>query len=209
MIGFIDESGDIGFKINQGSSKFFVITLVLFRSSYDSTKANNQIKKFKLDLGLKENYELHFNNNSDRLKMLFINQIKKLKFKYFSVVIDKSINPQFHRNFSSQKLFYNYACSLLISEALPYLKDCTLVLDKTGSPIFRKNLKEFIKLNFNVKTRAPIKNIKEEDSTSNNLIQLADYICGISNRKMTKKKYWEMYYNSIKSKELGFDAWPK
>jgi hypothetical protein len=48
-----------------------------------------------------------------------------------------------------------------------------------------------------------------EDSQTNNLLQLADYVAGVTNRYLQGAKQSERYRIMISSKEKGFDLWPK
>ncbi|MBD3338866.1 MAG: DUF3800 domain-containing protein [Candidatus Lokiarchaeota archaeon] len=52
MLVFVDESGDSGLKINKGSSKFFIVTLVLFEEDDEANAADQRI-----DLLRKGNYD--------------------------------------------------------------------------------------------------------------------------------------------------------
>ncbi len=40
MLVFIDDSGDPGFKLDKGSSKFFVISLVIFNDNLEAEKTD-------------------------------------------------------------------------------------------------------------------------------------------------------------------------
>lgn len=40
MLVFVDESGDSGLKLGDGSSDFFVLTLVIFSKNEDATSAD-------------------------------------------------------------------------------------------------------------------------------------------------------------------------
>jgi len=62
------------------------------------------------------------------------------------------------------------------------------------------------KMNSDKKT---IKKLKQQKSHSNNLLQLADYITGVTNRRFQKKKDWTEYYRFISDKEIWSQKWPK
>lgn len=49
MLIFMDESGDIGFKLKTASSRYFVLTIVIFDNLDAAEKANQAIKD-SLDL---------------------------------------------------------------------------------------------------------------------------------------------------------------
>ena len=55
---FIDDSGDPGFKLNRGSSKHFVIACVIFDDPLDAEETALQMKKFRRDLGWRQDKEV-------------------------------------------------------------------------------------------------------------------------------------------------------
>ena len=57
MFVYLDESGDTGFKFNQESSRYFVITLVLVEDPFFITEA---VDKLREQLGYDYNPEFHF-----------------------------------------------------------------------------------------------------------------------------------------------------
>ena len=44
MLIFMDESGDTGFKLKTASSRYFVLTIVIFDNLESAAKANDAIK---------------------------------------------------------------------------------------------------------------------------------------------------------------------
>jgi hypothetical protein len=86
------------------------------------------------------------------------------------------------------------------------------VIDGSGSREFRKGLASYLKKHINSKTSShrPIKKVKIEDSKSNNLLQLADMICGAVARGFkTDKSDAEEYRTIIKRREKYVQFWPK
>jgi len=51
--------------------------------------------------------------------------------------------------------------------------------------------------------------VKLQRSKGNNLLQLADYIAGVINRLVQKKKSAEDYHRLISHKEIYVQIWPK
>ena len=60
---FIDESGDAGFKLEEGSSKEFVVSCIIFENAQDVQKINTLINKIREDLGLRRDYEFRFSKS--------------------------------------------------------------------------------------------------------------------------------------------------
>jgi hypothetical protein len=89
MLIFIDESGDTGRKLNRGSSRYFLISVILFFENEEAESCDNRITLLRRELSKPDNFEFHFANNSHRIRLKFLEAIKPYKFLYFTVVIDK------------------------------------------------------------------------------------------------------------------------
>ena len=209
MLVFIDEFGDTGRKIKQGSSRFFIISLVLFIDREEAINCDKRIDLLRKELNLSEDFEFHFSHNSKRIREVFLNAIQPYHFVYFSVVLDKSPSKLWGPGFSMKDSFYKYVCKMLFINALPYLNKAIVILDRSSSPDFRKRLAAYLRKNIESYDKQKIKRIKQQRSRSNNLLQLADYISGIINRKAQAKPDYHKYYRYISSKEILIQTWPK
>jgi len=209
MLIFIDESGDTGRRILEGSSNFFIISLVLFDDNEIALDCDKRIDLLRRELELASNYEFHFAHNSRKVREVFLNAIKPYHFTYFSIVIDKDPEKLYGPGFDCKESFYKYACHMVFTNALPYLNNATVILDKSGSPVFRRGLAKYLREKLNSEGKKIIKKLKQQRSSSNNLLQVADYISGVINRKVQDKKNWEDYYQYISSKEIWVQIWPK
>lgn len=210
MLVFIDESGDTGRKVKQGSSELFVISLVVFEDNEEALACDQRIGLLRRELGKDERFEFHFQDNSDRIRSLFLEAIAPYSFIYFSVVIDKDPKKLFGEGFNTKDSFYKYACNMAFTNAKPYLDNAIVILDKSGSPTFQKSLKKYLNTKTNTNSdRKIIKKLKQQSSHSNNLLQLADYVSGVINRKHLNKKNWQIYYKYLSPKEFSVQKWPK
>lgn len=209
MLVFIDEAGDTGRKTKKGSSKYFVVSLVLFQDFEEANNCDQRIGSLRGELKLIDNYEFHFAHNSKRIRLEFLKSIQPYQFVYFSIIINKDPRKLWGPGFATKESFYKYACQMVFTNALPYLDNAIVVLDKSGNPEFRNRLAKYLRERLNKNEKKIIKKIKQHRSSSNNLIQLADYVCGIINRKIQDKKDWKEYYKFISSKEIWLQFWPK
>ena len=50
MLVFIDESGDSGLKIGEGSSRYFTVALVVFEDREEATACDQRIELLKREL---------------------------------------------------------------------------------------------------------------------------------------------------------------
>jgi len=68
MLVFIDESGDSGMKGRPGSSKFFVVTAVIFEENEEADDCAKRIVACREGMNLDSRFEFHFNSCSDRFR---------------------------------------------------------------------------------------------------------------------------------------------
>ncbi|MDP3995320.1 MAG: DUF3800 domain-containing protein [bacterium] len=209
MLIFIDESGDTGRKITTGSSRYFVISVVLFTENEEALSCDKRIGLIRHELGKKEDFEFHFANNSHAVRLAFLQAIQPYHFIYFAVIIDKDPKKLWGPGFETKESFYKYACQMVITNAMPYFDTATVILDQTGSPVFRRSLSKYLRAKVYQNNGKSIKKLKQQRSSSNNLIQLADYVAGVINRKAQDKKDWKEYYKYIADKENWVQTWPK
>lgn len=209
MLVFIDEAGDTGRKTEKGSSRFFIISLVLFEDNEKALACDQRIKLLRRELKLLDNFEFHFTHNSKRIKQEFLKAIQPYHFIYFSVIIDKDPKKLWSHGFATKESFYKYACQMVFTNAKQYLENAIVILDKSGNPDFRNRLAKYLRNKVKTENKRIIKKLKQQKSHSNNLLQLADYISGIVNRKIQNKKDWPLYYRFIAPKEIWVQKCPK
>lgn len=141
MLVFIDESGDTGLKVDQGSSRYFTIALVLFDDNEEAVACDQRITLLRKELGWVPDREFHFKHNSDAIRRAFLTAVAPYNFFYHGVVLNKD----------PQKLW--------------------------GSGFKDK---------------------------------LADYVAGVINRSVQKKrKYPDDYRDIISHREMRVQIWPK
>lgn len=209
MLAFLDESGDTGRKLDKGSSRYFVVSLALFQDKEEALNCDRRIELLRGELGLPADYEFHFAKNSKRVRVAFLEAVRPYVFTILTVAINKDKELLTGPGFDVKASFYKYACQMVISNALPYLDQAILVIDKSGNSTFQGQLRKYLKNRLNDDDLAKIKKVKCEDSSSNNLLQLVDYCVGIESRKVQKKKDWQEYFQFINTKEIGFQIWPR
>lgn len=210
MLVFIDESGDPGLKIEKGSSCYFVVALVVFEDQEEASACDQRIELLRKELKYPEDFEFHFKGNSHKIRVAFLEAIRPYNFFYFGIVLNKDPNKLWGEGFKTKESLYKYACNLVFENAKPYLKDAVIVADKSGTKVFRNQLAKYLRNKINVAGETKIiKKVKLQRSKGNNLLQLADYIAGVINRLVQKKKAAEDYHRLISHKEIYVQIWPK
>lgn len=207
MLVFIDESGDSGSKIPQGSSEFFTVSLVVFEDHDEATACDQRIELLKRELGRDAKSEFHFKRNSDRVRESFIKAVAPYNFFYYGIVLNKKM--LLREGFEDKRSFYKYACGLVFENAKDKLDQAIVVIDRSGSLEFRSQLESYLKKKMNSDTKR-IKSVKMQRSCSNNLLQLADYVAGIINRHIeAKKKHANDYRKMVAHREINVNVWPQ
>lgn len=209
MLVFIDESGDTGFKIKQGSSRYFVISLVIFEDNDEALACDQRIQLLKKELKYPNNFEFHFKENSHKIRKAFLEALAPYNFFYYGIVINKDPQKLWGDGFKNRESFYKYACGLVFENARAHFNNANIKIDNSGRKVFRSQLAKYLKSKINLDGRDYIKKVKMERSRSNNLLQLADYIAGVINRYVQDKKYSKDYHKLVAPKEIYVQIWPK
>lgn len=207
MLVFVDESGDPGLKIDRGSTRYFIVSLVVFEENEEAEALDRRIGLLKKELGLSGRFEFKFNKTSGNLKQQFLSAVSPYTFFYFGIAIDKTL--LYGEGFKVKESFYKYACSLVFENAKPYLRDAVIVIDGSGSRDFRLQLQRYFKRKMNQGTTRLIKKIKLQDSVKNNLVQLADMTAGAIARSLSAKGDAELFRRIIRHREIYVQVWPK
>ena len=209
MLVFFDESGDTGFKIVRGSSDLFTVTMVVFEDHEAALAADNRIALLRHEMGKRATFEFHFTENSDAVRQRFFEALKVYNFYFFSFVLDKTQLQ--HLDWPSSEAFYRYICGLIFESAKPHLDNAIVKLDACGGREFRTEIAAYLKRKINdpQSERRYLKKVVSAKSNGNNLLQLADMVCGaVARAQMARKPNANVYYRMIKHREIWVRRWP-
>ena len=93
MLVFVDESGDLGFKLDRGSSQFFTIALVVFEDGPAALACQQVIESLRRQLHLPANYEFHFHKDSHQRRLAFLSTVARQHFSCYTSTLDK-VSPR-------------------------------------------------------------------------------------------------------------------
>ncbi len=207
MLIFFDESGDSGMKQKPGSSLFFVVTAILFEEHEEAEKCEQAICSLRERLHLHEQFEFHFNGCSNEMRREFLSEVAGCSFFYHSVVLNKA--KLWGRGFQDKNSFYKYALGLVFENAKKDLVQAKVVIDRCGNREFRDQLGRYLKRRMNTEAHL-IKKVAMEASHSNDLLQLADMVCGAVARSFNMQKTDRFVFRKIvKHRELRVQVWPR
>ncbi|MEY4980733.1 MAG: hypothetical protein RL174_71 [Actinomycetota bacterium] len=180
MLAFIDDSGDAGFKFENGSSRHLVIACCVFETDVAAERANFAIRDFKTRANWPVERELKFHNLREDLKLEFLAFSAELNFTLRAIVFDKGA-LDFQRLDTRGAPFYLFAIAQLISSSSDILIESRIHIDGRVSRETARASSKYIKEVSN-NDAAVVAKIKFVDSQPNNLIQLADMCAGAIRR---------------------------
>lgn len=207
MLVFVDESGDSGMKEKPGSSAFFVVSAVLFEENDSAAECDSRISLLRQQLKMHSATEFHFNKCCDDHRRKFLEAVAPMDFFHLSFVLNKKL--LWGPGFAYKEPFYKYATKLLFENAKPHLTRASVVIDRSGDREFNRELETYLKRKINTGEER-IRKVKSEPSHSNNLLQLADMVCGAVARSFrTDKNNPRQFRKIIGHRELSVQVWPK
>lgn len=210
MLVFIDESGDPGKTPGVSCSKFFTVTLVIFHDYIEAQKVERCMSELRKELHVAEHFEFHFSKLRHDWRERFLKAVARYKWLYVSVVINKA--ELYGRGFSFADSFYKYTCGRAFDIIKPQLRNATVVIDSSGNRKFREELKGYLRKRLTTPhaTGEPaIKKLKMEESHRNNLLQLADMVCGAVSRDINHPGEKCRFRRLIAHNQTEVQFWPK
>lgn len=172
MLVFIDDSGDPGFKLGKGSSRFFVISLVIFDDPLEAEKAAVAIKGIRRSLDFPDDVEFKFSKSKKNVREKFLQGINHFKFRIRSLIIDKTkIKSAILQN--DKNSFYGYAIKTVLKYSRSIV-NARIKIDGSGDRVFRRSFLAYLRKQLNSRQKRMIDNCKLVDSGENVLIQMAE-----------------------------------
>lgn len=187
MIIFIDEAGDAGFKVPQGSTPVFVVALVIFDEEVEAEKTAASIKDLKKQMHKSDQFEFKFNKSSKEVRLKFLRNVAKCRFRVRAIVFTKksiySLNLR-----SNKESFYSYAVKSVLKHNNNSIRNAKIRIDGLGENSFRKSLHAYLRKELNTEAGQVLDNLRFRDSKKDVLIQLADMVAGTIKRKYDNNK---------------------
>ena len=209
MLAFIDESGDCGLKLGSGSSELFTCVIVTFPDNFSADACDRAIEGLRRRLNKPLSYEFHFSHCSDKVRRMFLGTVRQESFLYAGFVVDK--RRLYGKRFEDPKQFYEFAVSIVCEQVKLLLTDAKIVIDRNGDKAFTKKLERNLKATLSDSDgERRVRKVAMESSHSNNLIQLADMLCGSVARSFSKKRGEDKhkYRRLVRKNEKYVQVWP-
>jgi hypothetical protein len=194
MIIYIDESGDPGFKISKGSSRYFVLSGIIFRNENTVLRAVKDILEYKKSLKVSNYYELKFNKLNREERVGFLKKIEKNEFSIVALKIDKSIAPSVEE-LAIKELDYNYFLAKLLGAIAIKDKTFDVRVDGSMNKAHKNMLKSYLRKCLPSQSTLKLQIL---DSKDNTLIQMVDVVTGCIRKSLTSDMDKNVYREIIK-----------
>jgi hypothetical protein len=205
MLVLIDESGDCGLKFGHGSSHYFTCVAVVFSDTFSMDACDRTIDGLKMEMKKRSSFEFHFARTPDKIRRLFLERVSHDEFRYAGFVVDK--RKLYGRKFTNPREFYEFSVGIVCEHVKPLLDNAKIIIDKNGDRAFRQQLERRLKVQMTDKDgTCRIKRVAMEASHSNNLLQLADMVCGAVMRSYSASD--PSFRDLVRKREKFVQLWP-
>lgn len=203
MFVYLDEAGDTGFKFRQGSSRYFIITLLLVD---DPIPIQAAIDDLRVQFGFAPRNEFKFSHTRPNVRLAFLRMMRSQAILVRALIIDKPMIPQ-PPPWQGEAI-YHYLVRLLLSNDDGAIQDAIVVLDESvKSKKSKQLLATYLRRTLNIDPASPkVRGIRYHDSRSDNLIQAADMVSGAIYAKYHRGD--ASFLNILRPKISALREWP-
>jgi len=181
---FGDEAGDTGFAFERGSTRYFVLLLLLLD---EPEPLRDRIDRLRQQLGLPYGVEFKFHKTSNANRQAFLKALRPYPFVGRALVVDK---PRLSAKWRQMRDVEFYAhCFAELVDRMPAgeLGETILVLDQYGAPTTTlRELRRRLKARTVDQSFRPFKRVSLKRSKGENLIQCADMVVGALMRELSE-----------------------
>lgn len=197
-VAFLDESGDPGRSLQRGASPLFLVTLTVFADTDVASTCRTRIEALRHELHKSERFEFHFRTNSHVERIAFLQAIQPFAFTYHAIILDKVGLEQ-----PGTSSIYLNAVAQVCAAAGRTLDRALLVVDgNTENRRARRLLESAIRQRVNgEQDRIAVATVRVQDSRRNDLLQLADYVTGVTSWSAQGKLGADRYREFIQHRE--------
>ena len=204
MLAFVDESGDAG--VGPDASPYLVVAVVMFADHAEAGRCGRAIEDLAREIG-RGPQEFRFSKDSHATRRRFLEAVTPFGYTFHAVVLDKRDPKRGEGNAAGS--LYARVCGAALAGASGGWSDALVVLDALGARRFQKNLTRTLKQEAPA-LRGPgaIGKMRMSPSHSERLLQLADYVAGIVNRRQSGKKLGNRYFAAVRGRGT-VRRWPQ
>jgi hypothetical protein len=208
VLVFVDESGDLGRKLGKGSSGFFTIALVVFQTAEAARTCQGAVEKLQIELGFGVGQEFKFHDDSHRRRLALLSTVTAHDFTCHTFTLNKGASRLTGPGFEYPQAAYKWVCGIALDNAKAFLDEATVVIDGSGNRLFRQQMGTYLRQQLNTRERRHIAKVKIGRSHRDPLLQLADYVAGVTNRHHQAKSGSGTYEGYLRRKRRSTRLWP-
>lgn len=218
MFIYLDETG----TLTESNGKYFIVGTYTVGDPRKITRAFRKWQKTKFPKKLRRQAELKFNDShiDDKLRLKTLQHFAKQDIRIFYTYLQKKNIPQEYYKkgkVTETGLLYSEIVRATLELFMPVTdSQFTVIRDqRTLKGVTVKKFDEILRASLLPKLPAKVNfQVQAVDSTSNPLIQVADWVCGALARFYEKKEMGEEFYsvlkgNIVQEKELFSEKWTK
>ena len=181
MYVFIDDSGDAGFKLENGSSQLFVIACCVFESAEHAEQTSNKVRQLRNELGWSSLSEFKFSKTKLELQKRFFSRLDPELFFIRSIVVDKKMvhSESLKTDYES---FYNYVIQLVLTNSGETIQRASVKIDGSASRDYRNAARKYLLAEVNKSEAQLLRKVSFVKSHTDLLIQVADMFAGCIRR---------------------------
>lgn len=218
MFTYLDESG----TLTKSDGSYFIVATYTVGDARKITRAFRKWQKTKFPKKLRRQAELKFNDShiDDKLRLKTLQYFAKQDIRiFYSYLKKKNIPHEYYKKgkVTETGLLYTEIVRATLELYIPVTESqFTVVRDqRTLKGVTVNTFNETLKASLLPKLPAKVLfQVQAVDSTSNSLIQVADWVCGALARYYEGKSMGEEFYsvlkgNIVQEKELFSEKWTK
>lgn len=214
MFVYLDESGCAGMKLDRGSSPTFTLAAVVFPDAGSTRVCRQQLADLKVEMGWPKTAEFKFNKTSKSNKDRFFQAARGWEFVAHSFTLNK--RKLYVGSLSNPKDLYSRVVSWTLENLVERMNRadapdlCTLMFDACGDRDFYDFLEQFAgrRMAASLGDRRRVR-VVAEDSKRENLLQLADMVCGAVAQKHRQLDRASASFDTIRPKLGSCRLWPQ
>ncbi|TGM60065.1 DUF3800 domain-containing protein [Leptospira vanthielii] len=206
---YLDESGNSGLHFSkEGVSKYFVVAGILFEESNSDNLINLSRLISKKYFSNSEIKSSNIGNDIKRRKEI-LNEIIKGDFHIYAIIFNKQ--SIFKNGLKYKRSFYKYLNKIAYKTMYDLIPSLSIRADEHGSKEFMESFSLYISKNFKTSHLFSKSDFKFENSKSNPITQIADFVAGtIAKHYENELDPKEILFPIINSnKLLPIQFWPK
>lgn len=207
VIAFADEFGNNSFKFSSESTHFIIASIIV---NYEDLKEfENEVEKIRKKFFQTGEIKSSKIKDNHKRRLLILNEIIKLKFNIYSVVVNKK--ELYGEGFKYKKSFYKYLNGILYKELFKTFPKLELKVDELGGNEFMLEFKKYVSDN-HIRTLFEGSEFFVNKSHNELGVQVADLIAGTLGYIFDEHKknlYSSQFYDILSSKIISINHFPK